>query len=253
MPADSPQAAASHERPHGPVGIGVNHARWVRSGPRPVITRQRPEVAGFGPATPRIQHRRGGLIDTELRRGGQKLAQTMPQGLQFLGGIADPEGERGTVDGDTVRRQHLRLGVKRQMPMILRVDQMRDQSLGGQSSSDQPLGSGVLENDTVTGAAGQFGPAGDDHSDIAPGKRRRASDSLIRDQSRRDRLLQHGQQVAAGIRVSDYRCAANAPAAETTIGPARGSSLSRKALGLARSSAASRAATASSISLQNKL
>lgn len=88
----------------------------------------------------------------------------MPQGLQFLGGIADPEGERGTIDGDTVRRQHLRLTVKRQMPMILRVDHMRDQSLGGQSSFDQPLGSCVLEDDAMTGAAGQFGPAGLDHS-----------------------------------------------------------------------------------------
>src|ERR1700751_2820932 len=47
--------------------IGVTHARWLRSGPRPVIARERPEVACFGPAAPRIQHRRRGLIDTELR------------------------------------------------------------------------------------------------------------------------------------------------------------------------------------------
>src|SRR5579859_3258430 len=47
--------------------IGVNHARWVRSGPRSVVARQRPEVAGFGPAAPRIQDRRWGFIDTELR------------------------------------------------------------------------------------------------------------------------------------------------------------------------------------------
>lgn len=86
----------------------------------------------------------------------------MPQGLQFPGGIADPEGERGTVDGDTMRRQHLRLAVKRQMPMILGVDHMRDQPLGRQSSPDQSLGSSVLEDDAMTGTAGQLGPAGDD-------------------------------------------------------------------------------------------
>ena len=48
------------------------------------------------------------------------------------------------------------------MPMILGVDHVRDKSLGGQSSPDQSLGSGVLEDDAVTGTAGQFGPAGDD-------------------------------------------------------------------------------------------
>src|SRR3954469_9155867 len=160
-------AAIALEQPqamNGPTArcIGVNHARWVRSGPGPVIARERPEVAGFGPAAPGIQHRRRGLIDTELRRGEQKLAQTMPQGLQFLGRIADPEGERGTVDGNTVRRQHLRLAVKRQMPMILGIDHMRDEPLGRQSSPDQSLGSSMLEDDAVTGAAGQFGAAGDD-------------------------------------------------------------------------------------------
>ncbi|MGX1289043.1 hypothetical protein AB7M50_008168 [Bradyrhizobium elkanii] len=86
----------------------------------------------------------------------------MPQGLQFLGGIADPEGERGTVERDTVRRQHLCLAVKRQMPMILGVDHMRDEPLGGQSPLDQSFGRGMLEDDAMTGAAGQFGPAGDD-------------------------------------------------------------------------------------------
>src|SRR3954469_16437911 len=161
-------AAIALEQPqamNGPTArcIGVNHARWVRSGPGPVIARERPEVAGFGPAAPRIQHRRRGLIDTELRRGEQKLAQTMPQGLQFLGGVADPEGERGTVDGDTVGRQHLRLTIERQMPMILGVNYMRDETLGGQSPLDQSLGRSVLEDDAMTGAAGQLGPAGDDH------------------------------------------------------------------------------------------
>ncbi|MET4279500.1 hypothetical protein ACVWZW_006904 [Bradyrhizobium sp. F1.13.4] len=62
------------------------------------------------------------------------------------------------------RRQHLRLAVKRQMPMILGVDHMRDQPLSGQSTSDQSLGSGVLEDDALTGAAGQLGSAGDDNA-----------------------------------------------------------------------------------------
>jgi hypothetical protein len=48
--------------------------------------------------------------------------------------------------------------------MILGVDHMRDQPLGGQSSLDQSLGRSVLEDDAVTSAAGQLGPAGDDNA-----------------------------------------------------------------------------------------
>src|SRR5215831_9063172 len=120
-------AAIALEQPqamHGTAAqcIGIDHARWIRPGPRPVVARQRPEVAGFGPATSRIQYRRRCFIDTNLRGGEQHLAQTMPQGLQLLGGIADPEGKRGTVERDTVRRQHLGLTIERQMPLILSID-----------------------------------------------------------------------------------------------------------------------------------
>ncbi len=48
--------------------------------------------------------------------------------------------------------------------MILGIDHMRDESLGGQSPLDQSFGRGVLEDDAMTGAAGQFGPAGHNHS-----------------------------------------------------------------------------------------
>ena len=100
-------------------------------------------------------------------------------------------------------RQHLRLTVKRQMPMILGVDHMRDEPLGGQSTPDQSFRRGVLEDDAMTGAAGQFGPAGDDHSilrrnDVQPL-------ALIAGQSQRGRLRSDGQQVAAGISVSTMR------------------------------------------------
>ena len=86
------------------------------------------------------------------------------------------------------------------MPMILGIDHMRDQSLGGQSSPDQSLGSGVLEDDAVTGAAGQFGSAGDDDAIL----RRYDVQPLALMISKRS-PAQHGQQVAAGIRVSMMR------------------------------------------------
>ena len=41
---------------------------------------------------------------------------------------------------------------------------MRYEPLGRQTSFDQPFRRGVLENDAMTSAAGQFGPTGYDHT-----------------------------------------------------------------------------------------
>jgi hypothetical protein len=48
--------------------------------------------------------------------------------------------------------------------MILGIDHMRDQPLGGQSPLDQSFWRGMLENDAMTGAAGQFGPSSHNHT-----------------------------------------------------------------------------------------
>src|SRR6266702_743244 len=162
-------AAIALEQPQAMNGtvarcIGIDYARRIRPGPRPVIARQSPEVTGLGPATPRIQYRCWCFIDTKLRGGEQHFAQTMPQGFQLLGGVADPEGERGAVERDTVGRQHLRLTIERQMPMILGIDHMRDEPLCRQPTPNQAFRRGALENDAITGAAGQLGSAGDDYA-----------------------------------------------------------------------------------------
>jgi hypothetical protein len=65
---------------------------------------------------------------------------------------------------DTVGRQHLRLTIERQMPMILGIDHMRDEPLCRQPTPNQSFRRGALENDAMTGAAGQFGSAGDDYA-----------------------------------------------------------------------------------------
>src|SRR6202021_3978953 len=87
---NAPVAFKQSQAMNGPTArcIGVKHARWVRSGPRPVIARQRPEVAGFGPAAPRIQYRHRGLIDTKLRGGEKNLAKTEPQGFKHRGRVS---------------------------------------------------------------------------------------------------------------------------------------------------------------------
>jgi len=76
---------------------------------------------------------------------------------QLLGGVADPEGERGTIERDAVGRQHLCLTIEWQMPMILGIDHMRDEPLGRQPTLDQSFRRGVLENAAMAGAARRAG------------------------------------------------------------------------------------------------
>jgi hypothetical protein len=46
--------------------VGIGHARRIGPAPRSIIARDRPEVAGLGPATAGIEHRRPGLVDRDL-------------------------------------------------------------------------------------------------------------------------------------------------------------------------------------------
>jgi len=103
-------AAIACEQSHAMNGaaarcIGKDHAGRIRSGPRPVIARHRPEVAGL-----------------VLPRPGFRTGAAVSSTQSF-----------GTVVRYAVGRQHLRLAVKRQMPVVLCVNDMRDQPLGRQS------------------------------------------------------------------------------------------------------------------------
>ncbi len=101
--------------------------------------------------------------------------------------------------------------------MILGIDHMRDQPLGGQSSPDQSLGSGVLEDDAMTGAAGQSGSAGNDDAilrryDVQP------LALIVTD-------LKKGARAAGCSRHQGFDDARQMLRQLTTIGSALGSSL----------------------------
>src|SRR5215472_3618929 len=52
-----------------PRRVGIGDSRRVGSAPGPVITRDRPEVAGLGLAAPGIEHRHRRLIDGQFGGG----------------------------------------------------------------------------------------------------------------------------------------------------------------------------------------
>ena len=78
--------------------IGVGDGRRVRPAPGPVVAGDRPEVAFLGAAAAGIEHRRRGLVDRDLARGQNELAQPKPERLELRGRIADPERQDRALD-----------------------------------------------------------------------------------------------------------------------------------------------------------
>ena len=145
-----------------PGRVAVDHRRRIASAPRPVVAGDRPEVAGLGPAAARIEHRRPRLVDEQLRRAEQLVAQQTPQRFELGRRVTHPGGERRAVDGDTLAGQHLRLTVERRMVGIFRHQHVRHHPLGGQAALDQPGRRRRLHHRARAGSAAVFRAAGDD-------------------------------------------------------------------------------------------
>jgi len=104
--------------------------------------------------------------------------------------------------------------------MILGIDHMRDQPLGGQSPLDQSFRRRMLENDAMTGAAGQLGPAGHDHSVL----HRNDVEPLTLIATNLDEIA-FAARATGCSRHQGFDDARQMLRQLTTIGPARGSSL----------------------------
>jgi len=142
--------------------VAVDHRRRIGSAPRPIVAGNRPEVAGLGPAATRVEHRRLGLVDEQLRRAEQVLADQAPQRLELGRRVPHPAGERRAVDGDPLAGQHLCLAIERRVVGILRHQHVRHHPLGGQAALDQPDRRRRLRHRARAGSAAVFRAAGDD-------------------------------------------------------------------------------------------
>ncbi len=147
-------------------GVGVSHRRRVGPAPGPIVARDRPEEALLGAAAAGLQHRRHGLVDCDLARGQNDLAQPPPQRMKLRGGIAHPERQHGALDVDALRQQHLGLPTEQQMPGIFGDQHVGDHRLGGQPALDQPLWCRRLKHAIRAGPAGIFGTMRDDHAEL---------------------------------------------------------------------------------------
>src|SRR6516165_9986296 len=87
--------------------IAEGDGRRVGPAPRPVIPGNGPEVSLLGAAAAGIEHARYRLVDRDLGRGQNELAQPQPDWFELGCRIADPERQDRALDVEALRGQHL--------------------------------------------------------------------------------------------------------------------------------------------------
>ena len=146
--------------------VDIGDRRRVRSAPGPVVSRVGPKLAGLGPPAPRIEHRRRRLVGEQLRRRPQMRENALVHGPQVERGASDPVGERRAIETNALPLVNLGLAIERQVVGVFGDDHVRDRRLGRQAALDQPRRRRRLDDDVLASAAGIFGSAHDQHSEL---------------------------------------------------------------------------------------
>lgn len=97
-----------------PSSIGCieeDDPRRIGTIPAAIITRQRPEIPGLGPATSWIEHWCRGFIHEQLGGGLEVLGQSVNHGPQVEGRDPDPIGQRAAMDVNAGTPEDLALSI----------------------------------------------------------------------------------------------------------------------------------------------
>ena len=146
--------------------VAVGDRRRIGPAPWPVVAGDRPEVSFLGAAAAGIEHRRHGLVDRDLARGQDELAQPKIERLELGGRIAHPERQDRALDVEALREQHLGLPIERQMPGVFGDQDVGHHRLGRQPALDQPFRRRRLHHRLLAGPAGIFGTVRHDHPEL---------------------------------------------------------------------------------------
>ena len=87
-------------------------------------------------------------------------------GAEFEGGAAHPIGKGGAVEVDTLAAVDLGLPIERQVVRVFADQHMGDRHFGRHAARDQPRRCGGLRDAVGARAAGIFGAACDDDTEL---------------------------------------------------------------------------------------
>ena len=138
--AGIPRQQSDRVHAASPGRIGVDHTRGIGPAPWAIISRDRPEVAGLGPAAARIEDRSPRLVDRDLGGAEQELLHPQIDRPELRRRDADPEGQRGAIDRQALQLHDLRLTVERIVPGEFVDHDAGHETFGRNTAPDQALG-----------------------------------------------------------------------------------------------------------------
>jgi hypothetical protein len=146
--------------------IAEQGRRWARTGERALVANVGPQPAGLGFARARRQYRHRGVVDVECVAGDDIGRQRVDQGLECCRRRADPAGQGRGFQADALAGEDFALPVERQVIVVLRDDDMRQQSRPGPAAGDRVVRR-RRRDDRVAGPAGQLLAHVPDHLEAA--------------------------------------------------------------------------------------
>jgi hypothetical protein len=136
--------------------VAVDDGGRLAAAPRPIITRDGPEVTLLGPPTARIEHRHDGLVGKQSCRTQHDLSEPGDHGGKLGRRVAHPERQSRAIEDHALPRHDLRLAIQRQVIGIARDQHVGDKGFGRDAALDQPGRRGHLHHRTATGPANEF-------------------------------------------------------------------------------------------------
>ena len=129
--------------------------RGPRTGKRPLVTDIGPQPAGLGLTGARRQYRHRGVVDVQVVAGEDVGGESIDQRLQRCRRGPDPAGQGRGLQSHLVAGEDLSLAVKRQVVVVLRDDDVSQQTRPGAPAGDRVVWR-WRRNHRVAGAAGPF-------------------------------------------------------------------------------------------------
>jgi len=117
----------------------------------------RPELAGPGTTSSRIEHRHRRLVAEQPRRSLDRLELKLIKALEPACGTLHPAGERRAIELDALARQDLHLPIQRQIPGELRHHHVGHERRRSHAALDQSRQHLRLHHAIGAAAAGVFG------------------------------------------------------------------------------------------------
>jgi hypothetical protein len=148
------------------IAVDIGRCRMRGTGPRSIVHRVAPELAGLGFSPAGIEHRQCRLIGEHFVRRQHRAEHQLIQRGQPPARTSHPGAQRRTIQCDALPLEHLCLAVERKSITEFADDDVGNQRFRRHAAIDGPLWRGCLHNSALAGAASVAWPAHHLHAQL---------------------------------------------------------------------------------------